>query len=134
MSAHAPPNASMATFQAGIHTPRWKQRKRFPVFILEVFACFLIPAPGNVNASGDASIVRVRHLVRLYRIVEVFVRLKTWLLAGVGLIRHAGRCPRRKSGVVDEEFDSRTTAGELLSFQYERIKRTDHSSLTPTLA
>jgi hypothetical protein len=103
----------MATPQAGIHTPCWKQRKRFPVFILEMFVCLLISASGNVDGSGDASIINVCHLIRLHRVVKVFVWLTTWLLAGVGLIRHAGKYPRRKSRVVDEEFDSRNTAGEL---------------------
>lgn len=81
----------MAGPQAGIHTPCCEGRKRFPVFILEVFVCLLISASGNVDASGDASIVRVRHLVRLYRVVEVFVRLRTRLLARVNFTRHAGK-------------------------------------------
>jgi hypothetical protein len=105
----------MATTQAGIHTPSWKERKRFPIFIREVVACFLVSASGYVDASGDASIVNVRHLIRLHGVVEAFSWLRSWLLTRVDLTRHAGKCPRGKSGVVDEELDPRATGREVLS-------------------
>lgn len=113
---NAPIDASTASHQAGIHTPLWEERKSFPIFVLKAFACLLIFAPGNVDASGDASIVNVRHLIRLNSVVEVLVWLRTWLLARVDLARHAGKSPRRKSGMVDEEFNPRATGRRILSF------------------